>query len=137
MRMTVTVLSMAAWLICGCLAGDPGGQTRKALSQLKDYEWGEGGRFRVHAVGPQTERFLMLEGEIVMKDDGTPDFSKSTIAYYLSAEPAADQAAGAFAAAIAGSVKQMETMSEAFGKLTDLVATLMPGASAPSADVEP
>lgn len=124
---TAAVLSLT-----GCLS--PGKETREALSQTKTYEWAEGGRFRVDAVGPQTERFLMLEGEIVMNEDGTPNWAESKIAYYLSAEPSADAAAGAFGQALIAAVRQSEMMAKSFGELTTLVSTLIPTRVAASAE---
>jgi len=115
------------YVLPGCVAFDPGGQVGRGLGQSKTYEWSENGRFRVDGNGPQTERFTMAEGDIVMSfdDDGNEvvDWSKSKIKYYLRADPKADDAANAMNAALLASTAQIDRMSQSFD---NLLSTLLP-----------
>ena len=106
----------------GCLLGDPGGQTRKALTQSKIYEVRADGSVWIEAVGTQTERFEVAGGDIVFlpepDDSGRRviDFSKSHIKYYVWADPSAKDASAtamsAWAASQAMFAKAMATAME-------------------------
>lgn len=122
--------TMMATLLCGscigCVAGQPGGQVRRGLSQRKTYEWTEDGNFRVEGEGPQTERFTMMQGDMVMTvdADGNPvvDWENSTVAYYLSADPSADAAASTMGQALMASTAQVQAMSGSFDRMIALLS---------------
>ncbi len=124
-------------VLAGCVAFDPGGQTRRSLTQSKIYEWREDGGFWVEGNGPQTERFTMIEGELAFlyNEDGTPakdengehkvDWANSHIAYYLHADPSADAAASTMNQALAASTQQITALSTMVGDLTKAVVPLL------------
>lgn len=130
-RLIVAVVAIP--VLAGCAAFDPGGQTRRSLTQSKIYEWRKDGGFWVEGNGPQTERFTMMEGylvferdeneEIVYDDYGEPkiDWEKSYIAYYLHADPSADAAASTMNQALAASTQQITALSNMVGDLTKAV----------------
>lgn len=139
----VTVLALVA---SGCVALDPGGQVRKGLSQSKVYEWRNDGNFWAEGLGPQTERFTMAQGVIVMTvdEDGEPviDFEKSRLEYYLRADPSADAAASAMTQALEASTQQMGAFTELLGTVIQaampLLAARQPAPAPPPAEtVEP
>jgi len=119
----IVMMMVAVW-VGGCLAGcawsDPGGQVARGLGQEKTYAWSENGNFSVQGKGPQTERFTMAEGNIVMKfdDDGNEvvDWGKSAIQYYLRADPNADVAGGAMAQGFEASTRQAEALGKVFSQ---------------------
>lgn len=113
----------------GCAILDPGGQVRRGLTQSKLYEWGEEGNFWVQGNGPQTERFTMAQGRIVMKEDpeGDPvvDWEKSAIEYFLTADPSADAAGTAMGQALTASTKQIEMLTGTVNKLLEAAIPLL------------
>lgn len=87
-------------LLFSCSACNPGKQTAIALEQSQIFGWDESGKFTANAIGSQTSKFTMAEGDIVLNDDGTINFAESKIVAYLQADPSAQQAAtvaGSFA----------------------------------------
>lgn len=110
-------------LSTGCALLMPGESVRRGMEQSKIYEWRTDGGFWVEAKGTHTESFMMLEGELVMKegDDGKPvvDFERSRVTHYLAADPNVDVAGTAMGQAFEASTAQMKMFS-------DLVAGLMP-----------
>jgi len=129
-------------LLCGmimcvpaCVWGDPGGQVGRGLGQEKTYAWSETGAFSVAGKGPQTERFTMAEGDIVMAkdDDGNDviDWDKSRVRYYLRADPSADAARDSMATALEMSTRQAEMIQRSFDNLIGSVLPLIVSRSSP------
>ncbi len=135
MKRTILV-AVLALLASGCVAFDPGGQVRKGLTQSKVYEWRDDGNFWAEGRGPQTERFTMAQGVIVMTvdDDGEPviDFERSRLEYYLRADPSADAASSALAQALQASTQQMAAFTELMGTAIQAVMPLLAARQQPA-----
>lgn len=119
-------LGFVIMLLGGCTALNPGGQVREGLRQTKTYQWDEQGRFSVTGQGSQTERFKMMQGAIVLNEDGTPDLNRSAIEYYLEADPSAESAASVMGPAFEASTAQVKVLAETLG---DLMKLLIPAAT--------
>ena len=141
MRTIVTTALIATLMGAGCPLNDPGGAVRRGLGQSKVYEWGETGKFRVEGNGPQTERFTMAEGHIVMTldEDGNdvPDWEKSYIQYYLRADPKADDAANAMTAALQASIEQSKNATAIITGLIQALPGLIGAVRPPPAAATP
>lgn len=127
----LALAAMLAGLVGACLLSggcilNPGAQVREALSQTKTYEWTSEGSIRVHGIGPQEEAFLMMEGEIVMGDDGEIDWAASKITHYLKSEPSADEAMAGMAAILIANQKQAEAFYASLESTLELVSSLIP-----------
>ena len=138
-RRVRVVWCLAVWCLAvlpGCAAFDPGGQVSRGLGQSKSYEWSDTGQFKVTGNGPQTERFTMAQGDLVMKvdKDGNEviDWDKSKLAYYLRADPKADDAANAMNAALIASTAQVDRLSRSFDNLLASVLPLLARPTAPT-----
>ena len=124
--MAAFVVGLTGCLLCtGCIL-NPGAQVREALSQTKTYEWTSEGSIRVHGVGPQEEAFVMMEGAIVMGEDGEVDWAASKITHYLKSEPSADEAMAGLAAILLANIKQSEAFYKSLESTLELVAAVIP-----------
>ena len=125
----IVILMMAT----GCIL-NPGAQVREALSQTKTYEWTETGTIRVHGIGPQEESFLMMEGSIVMDEDGEIDWPASRITHYLRSEPSADEAMAGMAAIMLANIEQSKAFYASLESTLELVAAVIPTLPPPAGE---
>jgi hypothetical protein len=124
-------------VLSSCLAFDPGGQVRRGLGQKKIYEWKADGGVWVEGEGPQTESFTMMEGSIVIGDDGEVDWEQSRVTHYLRSDPSGRAAQGAMVAAFAASTEQTKAFSATVEKLVETIVPLLtPIPSPPEAPSE-
>ena len=124
-------------LSVGCLMMDPGGQTKKALTQQNIFGWGADGEFSANTLGTHEAGFAMYEGYLVfvvnadgtlMVDEaGNPviDPLKSNITAALIVSPKADVAGAALVAMAQASIEQAEIFKSGFIDLVDRITPLI------------
>lgn len=125
----VPIFSLACitCMLPACTLFDPAGQSRKVTLQDYVFGWDASSNFTASGTGSQTGSFKMAEGEIVLKEDGTPDPSKSKLTAYMDYTPSAQDAVNAYQLALAESHHQAELLSKSFDNLLGLVLPMIVG----------
>lgn len=125
------VLCVGCLLNGGCTMINPGGQTAAALGQRKLIQWKADGTLIVDARGPQTERFTMAQGSIVLRENPETgeleiDPEKSRLEYFLTGDPSATDARDASIVYAGESTKQVSAAMGAIRDLTQAIAAVLP-----------
>jgi hypothetical protein len=124
-------------LVGGCV--NPGRATREALSQETTYDYGPE-RINVHGLGPQTQAFVVAEGQIRLKVDEhgreVIDLDRSLLTAYLRADPSAKDAANTAAAFAALAAAQTEMFAGTLEGIIQMVVPLIGARTQPMAAVD-
>jgi hypothetical protein len=125
-------------LASGCV--QPGRDVSKGLTQESRVGWTADGNFSQWAIGTHTNNVLMVEGEIVLREDGTIDYEQSTITALLRTSPSAKDAGSAMQAAFVAQTEQAKMFAEMFTASLSLITPFVgrpPSGPARPTPVEP